>query len=191
MNWSEFYTNSKIVLGYIHNVTKRFYVYVANRVTHIRNSTHPVVLCKHQQQSSRPCNQAHTLKAHQLVLMSTFPDPSKLKWVWDNQSWPCRASHRSQRFKQTSLPLPLRFLKLNSALIALRGSQAGKLSIKPQHDSFMLPDPSMKVRTTPTAEAGMTAVNHAVQVSCHKPKQQSFTVCNLNPSKRNSNALKN
>jgi hemin uptake protein HemP len=69
-----------------------------------------------------------------------------------------------QRFKQTSLPLPLRFLKHNSALIALRGSQAGKLSIEPQHDSFMLPEPSMKVRTTPTAEAGMTAINHAVQV---------------------------
>ncbi|KAJ8381227.1 hypothetical protein SKAU_G00020050 [Synaphobranchus kaupii] len=36
-----FYTDSRIVLGYIHNSSKRFYVYVSNRVTRIRRSTHP------------------------------------------------------------------------------------------------------------------------------------------------------
>ncbi|XP_056400351.1 uncharacterized protein LOC130294492 [Hyla sarda] len=36
-----FYTDSKIVLGYIHNASKRFYTYVANRVTRIRKSTSP------------------------------------------------------------------------------------------------------------------------------------------------------
>lgn len=36
-----FYTDSRIVLGYIHNSSKRFYMYVANRVTRIRTSTHP------------------------------------------------------------------------------------------------------------------------------------------------------
>lgn len=36
-----FYTDSKIVLGYIHNSTRRFYVYVANRVAQIRKSTKP------------------------------------------------------------------------------------------------------------------------------------------------------
>ncbi|KAI2663058.1 hypothetical protein H4Q32_002087 [Labeo rohita] len=35
------YTDSKIVLGYIHNTTRRFYVYMANRVSRIRKSTHP------------------------------------------------------------------------------------------------------------------------------------------------------
>ena len=33
--------DSKIVLGYIHNSSRRFYVYVSNRVTRIRRSTHP------------------------------------------------------------------------------------------------------------------------------------------------------
>lgn len=37
----KFYTDSRIVLGYIHNNTRRFYVYVANRVTRIRKSTKP------------------------------------------------------------------------------------------------------------------------------------------------------
>ncbi|XP_061166266.1 uncharacterized protein LOC133175165 [Saccostrea echinata] len=37
----KFYTDSRIVLGYLHNETRRFYVYVANRVQHIRQSTCP------------------------------------------------------------------------------------------------------------------------------------------------------
>lgn len=37
----KFFTDSKIVLGYIHNSTRRFYLYVSNRVTRIRRSTHP------------------------------------------------------------------------------------------------------------------------------------------------------
>ena len=36
-----FFTDSKVVLGYIFNETKRFYVYVRNRVDRIRNSTRP------------------------------------------------------------------------------------------------------------------------------------------------------
>ena len=36
-----FYTDSKVVLGYISNPTRRFYVYVSNRVARIRKSTTP------------------------------------------------------------------------------------------------------------------------------------------------------
>ncbi|XP_032401557.1 uncharacterized protein LOC116707960 [Xiphophorus hellerii] len=36
-----FYTDSKVVLGYINNETRRFYVYVSNRVVRIRRSSHP------------------------------------------------------------------------------------------------------------------------------------------------------
>ena len=38
---TEFYTDSKVVLGYIYNQTRRFYVYVNNRVLRIRRSTSP------------------------------------------------------------------------------------------------------------------------------------------------------
>lgn len=37
----KFYTDSKVVLGYIHNQTRRFYVYVENRVNRIHRSTKP------------------------------------------------------------------------------------------------------------------------------------------------------
>ncbi|XP_024118967.1 uncharacterized protein LOC112140289 [Oryzias melastigma] len=36
-----FYSDSKVVLGYIHNETKRFYVYVHNRIQRIRHSSKP------------------------------------------------------------------------------------------------------------------------------------------------------
>lgn len=36
-----FYTNSKVVLGYLSNETRRFYVYVTNRVSRIRASSSP------------------------------------------------------------------------------------------------------------------------------------------------------
>ncbi|XP_076144361.1 uncharacterized protein LOC143126351 [Alosa pseudoharengus] len=36
-----FYTDSRIILGYINNTSRRFYVYVANRVARIRKSTNP------------------------------------------------------------------------------------------------------------------------------------------------------
>ena len=37
----KFYTDSKVVLGYIHNETRRFYTYVCNRVDRIRKHTTP------------------------------------------------------------------------------------------------------------------------------------------------------
>ncbi|KAK7921993.1 hypothetical protein WMY93_008895 [Mugilogobius chulae] len=36
-----FHTDSRIVLGYIHNASRRFYVYVSNRIARIRKSSHP------------------------------------------------------------------------------------------------------------------------------------------------------
>lgn len=36
-----FFTDSRIVLGYIHNTSRRFHMYVANRVNRIRKSSHP------------------------------------------------------------------------------------------------------------------------------------------------------
>ena len=37
----KYYTDSKVVLGYINNDTRRFHVYVANRVQTIRNLSQP------------------------------------------------------------------------------------------------------------------------------------------------------
>lgn len=41
LNTTSFYTDRKVVLGYIYNETRRFYVYVSNRVHRIRRSSQP------------------------------------------------------------------------------------------------------------------------------------------------------
>ncbi|XP_046553577.1 uncharacterized protein LOC124263006 [Haliotis rubra] len=41
LNCFHFYTDCRVVLGYIHNRTRRFYIYVANRVERIHKSTKP------------------------------------------------------------------------------------------------------------------------------------------------------
>ena len=41
VNEEIYYSDSKVVLGYIQNESRRFYVYVANRVQTIRNATDP------------------------------------------------------------------------------------------------------------------------------------------------------
>lgn len=41
MHAVRFFTDSRIVLGYIHNTSRRFHVYVANRVNRFRKSSHP------------------------------------------------------------------------------------------------------------------------------------------------------
>lgn len=60
-----FFTDSRIVLGYIHNSSRRFYTYVANRVARIRGSTDPkqwqyVLTDKNPaDQGTRPISAAH------------------------------------------------------------------------------------------------------------------------------------
>ena len=41
VNEEIYYSDSKVVLGYIQNESRRFYIYVANRVQTIRNATEP------------------------------------------------------------------------------------------------------------------------------------------------------
>ncbi|XP_063758758.1 uncharacterized protein LOC134877255 [Eleginops maclovinus] len=50
-----FYSDSKVVLGYIHNESRRFYVYVSNRVQRIRRSTSPKQW-KHVPSSQNPAD---------------------------------------------------------------------------------------------------------------------------------------
>lgn len=52
----KFFCDSKVVLGYIHNQTKRFHVYVHNRARRIYK-TRPVVLCSHGRLRTTPPGQ--------------------------------------------------------------------------------------------------------------------------------------
>lgn len=67
----KFYTDSKIVLGYIHNTSHQFYVYVANRVTRVQKSTHPD-------------QWHHVTTDHNLADHATRPIPAG---VWGQTTW--------------------------------------------------------------------------------------------------------
>ncbi|KAM4045290.1 uncharacterized protein ACNLHF_009098 [Anomaloglossus baeobatrachus] len=41
----QYYTDSKVILGYIYNQSRRFYVYVSNRIERIRRSSKPEQWC--------------------------------------------------------------------------------------------------------------------------------------------------
>ncbi|XP_072554180.1 uncharacterized protein [Paramormyrops kingsleyae] len=84
LNSTHFYTDSKVVLGYIYNETRRFYVYVSNRVTRIRRSSQA------SQWHYVPTNQnpadlaTRFVPAHQLALTNWFIGPKFL--LKDKQS---------------------------------------------------------------------------------------------------------
>lgn len=73
-----FYTDSKVVLGYIYNEVRRFYVYVSNRVIRIQRSSDP------DQWHYVPTNQnpadhaKHSVSAHQLTATNWFAGPKFL-----------------------------------------------------------------------------------------------------------------
>lgn len=63
------YTDSKVVLGYIHNVTHRFYVYVSNRVESIRKFSSPDQL-RYVPTSQNPAD-VETRSVPALLLLNT------------------------------------------------------------------------------------------------------------------------
>ncbi|XP_072321671.1 uncharacterized protein [Eucyclogobius newberryi] len=81
-----FHTDSRIVLGYIHNTSRRFYVYVSNRITRIRKSSHPNqwhYICTEENPAdhgTRPVNAAA------LKDTNWFSGPALLVKPFDNHS---------------------------------------------------------------------------------------------------------
>lgn len=86
-----FFTDSKAVLGYIYNQTKRFYIYVGNRVHGIRNSTSP------DQCNYVPSSLNLADDATQEVAAKDLPDSRRLTGPIHvlNQKNDCHNNHQS------------------------------------------------------------------------------------------------
>ncbi len=70
----KFYTDSKIMLGYIHNTPHRFYVYVSNRISWIGKSSHPqqwYYITPWNPTSSRCSSQKHQLIFWAIISIKT------------------------------------------------------------------------------------------------------------------------
>ena len=75
-----FWTDSKVVLGYIKNDSKRFHVFVANRVQQIRDQTSPS-LWRHVETKSNPADDASRgITAKELVEGSRWISGPKFLW---------------------------------------------------------------------------------------------------------------
>ncbi|PIK47194.1 hypothetical protein BSL78_15940 [Apostichopus japonicus] len=73
-----FFTDSKIVLGYINNTTRRFYVYVSNRVNRIRQSKRPEQWCYVATKQNPADLASRSIAAHELQDSMWFTGPEFL-----------------------------------------------------------------------------------------------------------------
>ena len=77
-----FWTDSKVVLGYISNEARRFHVYVANRVQRIRESSDPSQW-RYVAKGENPADHASRgLGADELLASNWFTGPS---FLWENE----------------------------------------------------------------------------------------------------------
>lgn len=92
-----FYSDSKVVLGYIHNATKRFYVYVHNRVQRIRQSSKPEQWHYVHSEENPADHASRSLPASHLAQTTWFAGPSFLR------SPPTGKAQTSERFDLVGL----------------------------------------------------------------------------------------
>lgn len=74
-----FYCDSKVVLGYIHNQTKRFFVYVHNRIRRIRQTTTPDQWCYVSTDDNPADHASRSVPASQLAHTTWFTGPNFLR----------------------------------------------------------------------------------------------------------------
>ena len=79
-----YWTDSNVVLGYIQNESRRFHVYVANRVQQIREQTNPLSWC-HVESRANPADDASRgLTPKQLMQESRWLKGPEFLWLDDD-----------------------------------------------------------------------------------------------------------
>ena len=91
-----FWTDSKVVLGYISNESRRFHVFVANRVQEIQNST-SVEQWNHVESKQNPADEASRGVKSQELLHSRWINGPVFLWKTEDQ-WPINQDHSEGTF---------------------------------------------------------------------------------------------
>ena len=91
-----FWTDSKVVLGYISNESRRFHVFVANRVQEIQNST-SVEQWNHVESKQNPADEASRGVKSQELLHSRWINGPAFLWKTEDQ-WPINEDHSEGTF---------------------------------------------------------------------------------------------
>ena len=89
-----FWTDSRVVLGYIANESRRFHVFVANRVQEIQENT-SVDQWKYVESKQNPADEASRgLKSQELLNSCWITGPV---FLWENENkWLAREDHKLQ-----------------------------------------------------------------------------------------------
>ena len=91
-----FWTDSKVVLGYISNESRRFHVFVANRVQEIQNSA-LVEQWNHVESKQNPADEASRGVKSQELLHSRWINGPAFLWKTEDQ-WPIKEDHSEGTF---------------------------------------------------------------------------------------------
>ena len=91
-----FWTDSNVVLGYISNESRRFHVFVANRVQEIQNST-SVEQWNHVESKQNPADEASRGVKSQELLHSCWINGPAFLWKTEDQ-WPINQDHSEGTF---------------------------------------------------------------------------------------------
>ena len=91
-----FWTDSNVVLGYISNESRRFHVFVANRVQEIQNST-SVEQWNHVESKQNPADEASRGVKSQELLHSRWTNGPAFLWKTEDQ-WPINQDHSEGTF---------------------------------------------------------------------------------------------
>ena len=91
-----FWTDSNVVLGYISNESRRFHVFVANRVQEIQNST-SVEQWNHIASKQNPADEASRGVKSQELLHSRWTNGPAFLWKTEDQ-WPINQDHSEGTF---------------------------------------------------------------------------------------------
>jgi len=89
-----FWTNSKVVIGYISNKTRRFHIFVSNRVQHIQEQSSPDQWHYVDIKSNPADNASRSLNPQGLQKSSWITGPA---FLWnDSACWPILSSSRAE-----------------------------------------------------------------------------------------------
>ena len=92
----EYFWTEKSVLGYISNESRRFHVFVANRVQEIQNST-SVEQWNHAETKQNPADEASRGVKSQELLHSRWINGPAFLWKTEDQ-WPINRDHSEGTF---------------------------------------------------------------------------------------------
>lgn len=153
----KFYKDTTIMLGYIHNTSRLFYVYVSNRVTHIGKSKHPVQW-HHASTEQNPADHGtKPVPAAALKHTNWFSGPAFLTRTETEETT------QSEIFELVGPDTVTKLLEFSWARTGLNDSPAGSHTPEQQQSSYTWPNPNSDKCNSNHLDQAKTTIIRCVQ----------------------------